>query len=490
MEQNTRIEMIPIFQLEHHPKNPRRKIGDVTELADSIKASGIMQNLTIVPIPDNPKKYWVVIGNRRLEAAKIAGLEKLPCVISDMDAATQAATMLAENMQRRDLTVKEQLGGIQQCLDLGLTDIEVMRKTGLGRTAYRERKKLIEVQASGQSDIGTAMEKGYTIADYMQIGKLMGKKAIEECYELMESSLPVHEVRARISLKLDQEAHDLWVLSQWEPFAARIGATKETAIFAAYMYDETRGKMIKAFSSGDRLEEQKIPKLKKGEELKYKDSERSIKLYRVFAKRNDPQVTPESEEDQRKKLEYAVLKKRSADLGKVISDTSAIRLEWICMNLDKLKDSPSSLVLKGLALYKEALNATGIYVAGAWDDVRKKKEFSKILEAAEGNDEAAEYRLFKSNDETGLYWFAFWYASKHNSPEYQTPMMMEYNNTLRCALWSKIAADYAMERLFQPLKDLLGYEPTDVEKALLEGTHPLCRCDVTDEDIQIFKGAS
>ena len=62
------IKMIPIGDLMHHPENPRLDLGDLEELTASIKANGILQNMTVVP--DLEKcKYLVVIGNRRLEAA-------------------------------------------------------------------------------------------------------------------------------------------------------------------------------------------------------------------------------------------------------------------------------------------------------------------------------------------------------------------------------------------------------------------------------------
>ena len=98
------ITMIPIGLLEHHPNNPRLELGDLTELAESIRARGIMQNLTVVP-DITTQKYLVVIGNRRLEAARIAGLAELPCHVSSMDEKEQMATMLMENMQRQDLTI-------------------------------------------------------------------------------------------------------------------------------------------------------------------------------------------------------------------------------------------------------------------------------------------------------------------------------------------------------------------------------------------------
>ena len=83
------IIMIPIGQLEHHPENPRKNIGDITELTESIRKNGIMQNLTVVRNRFVPDLYTVVIGNRRMEAAKAAGLAEVPCVISDMDPRTQ-----------------------------------------------------------------------------------------------------------------------------------------------------------------------------------------------------------------------------------------------------------------------------------------------------------------------------------------------------------------------------------------------------------------
>ena len=62
------IKMIPIGDLMHHPDNPRKDLGDLEELTASIKANGVLQNLTVVADVQK-RKYLVVIGNRRLEAA-------------------------------------------------------------------------------------------------------------------------------------------------------------------------------------------------------------------------------------------------------------------------------------------------------------------------------------------------------------------------------------------------------------------------------------
>ena len=134
------IVMIPIEKLHHHPENPRKDLGDLTELTESIRKNGVMQNLTVVPeMMDgtiDTGRYLVVIGNRRLEAAKAAGLTELPCVISDMDHKTQISTMLEENMQRQDLTVYEQAQGFQMMMDLGFTEKEISQKTGFSSSNY------------------------------------------------------------------------------------------------------------------------------------------------------------------------------------------------------------------------------------------------------------------------------------------------------------------------------------------------------------------
>ena len=120
------ITMIPVDQLIHHPHNPRLDLGDLTELTESIRSQGVLQNLTVVPEAEFPgdDHYLVVIGNRRMEAAKLAGLAEVPCVISDMDFNTQIATMLTENMHRTDLTLYEQAQGIQMMMDLGLSQAD------------------------------------------------------------------------------------------------------------------------------------------------------------------------------------------------------------------------------------------------------------------------------------------------------------------------------------------------------------------------------
>lgn len=156
------IQMIEIERLYAHPDNPRKDVGDVTELAESIKHSGIMQNLTVVPFEDG---YRVVIGHRRLAASKMAGLTQLPCIVSDMDYKEQIATMLSENMQRVDLTTPEQAQGIQMMLDLGESVKAISDRTGFSESTVRKRAKIAKLPFD---KLKQAEERGGTLEDYIK----------------------------------------------------------------------------------------------------------------------------------------------------------------------------------------------------------------------------------------------------------------------------------------------------------------------------------
>lgn len=129
--------MIKVSNLYPHPDNPRKDLGDLTELVESIKKNGIMQNLTVIPIGNerDPEEqadagnialysdFRVLIGHRRLAAAKKAGLESVPCrIVSNISRSDQIGIMLEENMQRNDLSIYEQAQSFQMMLDLGETE--------------------------------------------------------------------------------------------------------------------------------------------------------------------------------------------------------------------------------------------------------------------------------------------------------------------------------------------------------------------------------
>jgi len=168
------LTYIPIDKLWPHPDNPRKDLGDVSELADSIKANGVLQNLTVVKkygelTGDFDGKYTVIIGHRRLAAAKLAGLKELPCVVAEMTTREQLQTMLMENMQRSDLTVYEQAQGFQMMLDLGASVDEIAAESGFSSSTVRRRVKLL---ALDKDKFKASESRGATLQDYMELDKV------------------------------------------------------------------------------------------------------------------------------------------------------------------------------------------------------------------------------------------------------------------------------------------------------------------------------
>ena len=173
------IIYIKIEELYPHPDNPRKEIGDVTELAESIKAKGIMQNLTVLEghwyVEDNVKHwnseegYTVLIGHRRMSAAKLAGVKELPCVVVQMEYKDQLATMLLENMQRTDLTIYEQAKGFQILLDLGDTVEGIAEKSGFSQTTVRKRIKLAELD---EDKLKKASERQLSLFDIERLNRV------------------------------------------------------------------------------------------------------------------------------------------------------------------------------------------------------------------------------------------------------------------------------------------------------------------------------
>lgn len=181
MNKKSKLQMIPTDKLHPHPDNPRKVIGDVSELAESIKANGILQNLTVVPNNDNWDDFTVIIGHRRLAAAKQAGLTELPCAVVEMTEKEQLSTMLTENMQRSDLTVYEQAKGFQMLIDLGDSVAEVVEKTGFKESTVRRRLKLAELDEESFKD---SQLRQPTLADYERLNQI---KNIEVRNELLKS---------------------------------------------------------------------------------------------------------------------------------------------------------------------------------------------------------------------------------------------------------------------------------------------------------------
>lgn len=140
--QSNEIKLINTSLIDPHPDNPRKNIGDVTDLAASIKANGLLSPLSVVP---NGERYRVIAGHRRLMACKQAGTGAVPCFVLDLDPLQQLEAMVTENCQREQLTVLEEADAIQGMLDLGATTAGVAHRLGRSSDYVRDRAKAASI---------------------------------------------------------------------------------------------------------------------------------------------------------------------------------------------------------------------------------------------------------------------------------------------------------------------------------------------------------
>ena len=136
------LVLIPIAQIRRNRHQPRRAFdkGRLEELAESIRSHGLIQPIVVRP---GPGGFELVIGERRLRAAVLAGLDAVPAIVREMDERELALIALIENLQREDLDVMEEVESYGRLLDeFGLTQEELGRRIGKSQSAIANKLRL------------------------------------------------------------------------------------------------------------------------------------------------------------------------------------------------------------------------------------------------------------------------------------------------------------------------------------------------------------
>lgn len=128
---------------------------ELLRLAESIRENGILQPLTVRR--DGSGKYLLIAGERRLRAAKLIGLKKLPCILRRADELTADLYTVIENLQRTDLSPFEEAEGISRLILIhGLTQAEVAEKLGLAQSTLSNKLRLLRLGEEHRSRIVAA----------------------------------------------------------------------------------------------------------------------------------------------------------------------------------------------------------------------------------------------------------------------------------------------------------------------------------------------
>ncbi len=137
--------MIPVEQIRPNPDQPRKALGDLRELTDSIKEKGVLEPLLVRYVPRDDC-YHIISGERRYHAARAAGLREVPAIEKMADDAETLEIALIENMQRKDLTPFEEADGLQRlATQFEYRQEDLAKKIGKSRTSVSETMALLSI---------------------------------------------------------------------------------------------------------------------------------------------------------------------------------------------------------------------------------------------------------------------------------------------------------------------------------------------------------
>jgi len=134
--------MIPVEQIRPNPEQPRKALGDLRELTESIREKGVLEPLLVRFVP-REDCYHIISGERRYHASRAAGLREVPCIEKIADDAETLEIALIENMQRKDLTPFEEADGLQRlATQFEYTHEDMAKKIGKARSSVSETLSL------------------------------------------------------------------------------------------------------------------------------------------------------------------------------------------------------------------------------------------------------------------------------------------------------------------------------------------------------------
>ena len=211
---------------------PRTRMdeGALYELAESIKAQGIMQPILVRRLQDGADagKYEIIAGERRFRAAKLAGLDSVPVLVRDVPDASAAAMALIENMQREDLNPLEEAQGLSRLVkEFGLTHEQAAQAVGRSRSAASNLLRLLNLAEpvqtmlmAGDIDMGHAralltLDRAAQITAGNQIaGKKMSVREAESLVKKIGADFSLqpqkpHKTKSRDLQRVEEELSDL-----------------------------------------------------------------------------------------------------------------------------------------------------------------------------------------------------------------------------------------------------------------------------------------
>ena len=157
--ESNRVLFLPIAAISPNPDQPRRRFSreGLEELAASIREHGVLQPLSV---RRTPQGYELISGERRLRAARMAGLTEAPCIVVNVDSQGSSLLALVENLQRRDLDFVEEAAALDRLIrTYGLSQDEAARRIGKSQSAVANKLRLLKLDPEA---LALLRERGFT----------------------------------------------------------------------------------------------------------------------------------------------------------------------------------------------------------------------------------------------------------------------------------------------------------------------------------------
>ncbi|MGB2589813.1 MAG: ParB/RepB/Spo0J family partition protein [Candidatus Acidiferrum sp.] len=186
--------MIPVDQIRPNPDQPRKALGDLRELSESIREKGVLEPLLVRFVP-REDCYYIISGERRYHASRAAGLREVPCIEKMADDAETLEIALIENIQRKDLTAFEEADGLYRlATQFEYTHEDVAKKIGRARSSVTETLSLRNIPESLRKK---CIEHGIVSKSLLlQIARQpTEKKMIEMLHRILQGGLTRDEAR-------------------------------------------------------------------------------------------------------------------------------------------------------------------------------------------------------------------------------------------------------------------------------------------------------
>ncbi|MCM1328277.1 MAG: ParB/RepB/Spo0J family partition protein [Ruminococcus sp.] len=214
-----KVVQIETEKILPNPYQPRRAFEDLDGLAQSIEQNGILQPLTV---RRENGEIELVSGERRLRAAKLLGMETVPCIILEMSGRNSAVMALIENIQRQDLSVFDEAEAIAKLIDFyGMTQEDAAVRLGKSQSTVANKLRLLKLDGAVREKI---TEYGLTERHARALLKLPEERRIEAVEIVHSRNLNVESTERLIEAMLNKQR-------EAENFRKRSAVFKDVRLF-------------------------------------------------------------------------------------------------------------------------------------------------------------------------------------------------------------------------------------------------------------------